>query len=239
MYGNLGRIGLLVPNMNTIMEVDFHRLAPDGVSVHTSRISWKKPENSVSALTELRENSISAAKDVAAANVDVIVFGCTGGSVLGGASGEQAIVDRIFSETEIPTITTAMATLAGLREMGISRVSVASPFSSEMDEKLKQFLEENEIQVANVASFGQRDVSEYEKYAPSALLDLGRQAFVPEADGVFFSCNQIRAIEVVSDLEKELGKPVVTSVQASLWLALKTIGVRVPVNGFGKLLARV
>lgn len=239
MQGDLGRIGLLVPNMNTIMEGDFHRMAPERIKVHTSRIAWKKPENSVSALNELRENSIRAAVDVAAAKVDVIVFGCTGGSVLGGASGEQEIVERISAETGVPTVTTAMATLSGLREMQIDRVSVASPFSAEMDQALKRFLEEGGIQTVNLKSFQQKDVSEYDRYSPEILAELGRTADIPDAQGVFFTCNQIRAVEIIDTLEKQLGKPVITSVQASLWLALRTMKVRAPVAGYGDLLTRL
>jgi maleate cis-trans isomerase len=39
MYGWRGRIGLLVPSINTTMETEFWRIAPEGVSVHTARIA--------------------------------------------------------------------------------------------------------------------------------------------------------------------------------------------------------
>jgi len=32
MYGYRGKIGILVPAINTTMEMDFHQLAPEGVS---------------------------------------------------------------------------------------------------------------------------------------------------------------------------------------------------------------
>lgn len=239
MYGYRGRIGLLVPNMNTTMEMDFHRLAPEGVSVHTARISWKTPENSVRALTEVRTNSVRAAIDVAAANVDVIVYGCTGASVLGGAAGERDIVEMITAGTNIPTITTATAMLGGLRELGIGKVSLASPFSPEVDAKLAEFLEVNDIRVVKLESLNQRDVQKYEKYSHDDLCDLVKKAATPDSDGVFVPCNQLRAIELPNALETFLEKPVVTSVQASLWLALKTIGVKTSVEGYGSLLTRL
>jgi hypothetical protein len=39
MYGWRGRIGLLVPSINTTMETEFWRIAPEGVSVHSARIA--------------------------------------------------------------------------------------------------------------------------------------------------------------------------------------------------------
>jgi hypothetical protein len=76
MYGNRGKIRILVPSINTALEMDSHRMAPEGISVHTARISWEAPESSAGALREMTDKAIEAAKDVAAAHVDVIVYGC-------------------------------------------------------------------------------------------------------------------------------------------------------------------
>jgi maleate isomerase len=42
---------------------------------------------------------------------------------------------------------------------------------------------------------------------------------------VFVSCTNYRTFEVIERLEADLGKPVVTSNQATLWDALRTLGV--------------
>ena len=41
MYGWRGRIGLLVPTGNIVMEPEFNRMAPDGLSVHANRVYLK------------------------------------------------------------------------------------------------------------------------------------------------------------------------------------------------------
>ena len=46
----------------------------------------------------------------------------------------------------------------------------------------------------------------------------------------------VRAAEAVDELERALGKPVVTSNQAMFWQALRTAGCDLPVSGFGRLL---
>ena len=55
-------------------------------------------------------------------------------------------------------------------------------------------------------------------------------------DGFFLSCTNWRAMEVVEELERELGKPVVTSNQATIWASLRAVGRTAPVDGFGALL---
>jgi maleate isomerase len=238
MYGYRGKIGILVPNINTTMEMDFHRMAPEGVSVHTARISWEAPESSVEALREMTERAVKAATDVAAAHVDVIVYGCTSGSFFKGITWDKELSKIIARETKVPAITTSTAMVEGLREMGIKKVSVATPYSEEVDKRLEAFLSGNGFKVMRLESLRQKDVWEHARNAPFILYQLGKKTFVPEADGVFISCTQLRAVDIVEQLEKDIGKPVVTAVQASMWLALRTLGFKSPVNGYGTLLTR-
>ena len=239
MYGYRGKIGILVPAINTTMEMDFHRMAPEGISVHTARVSWDAPESSVESLGEMTSKAVKAAVDVAAAHVDVIVYGCTSGSFFKGATWDREICSVLTKETKIPSITTSTAMLEGLKELKIKKVSVATPYSEEVDGRLKQFLADNGFQVMKLESLHQRDVWEHARNAPYVLYELGKKAFVPEADGIFISCTQLRSIDIAEELEKDTGKPVVTAVQASMWLALKTIGVKSPVNGYGMLLTHL
>ena len=57
MYGWRGRIGLLVPSINTTMETEFWRIAPAGVSVHTARIAGAMRQNSVSIVVLIEGTS--------------------------------------------------------------------------------------------------------------------------------------------------------------------------------------
>jgi len=58
----------------------------------------------------------------------------------------------------------------------------------------------------------------------------------PEAQGILISCTNFRTLEIIERLEKDLGKPVVTSVQATVWAALRQIGVGDQLPGWGRLL---
>lgn len=239
MYGMRGKIGLLVPAINTTMEMDFHKLAPEGVSVHTARISWDAPESSVESLREMTDKAVKAAVDVASARVNVIVYGCTSGSFFKGPEWDRELCNIISKEVGIPAITTSTAGVEGLREMGVKKVSVASPYSEEVDKRLQVFLEGNGFQVMKLVSLRQPDVWVHARNAPFLLYELGREAFVREADGTFISCTQQRAIEIAEQLEQDTGKPVVTACQASMWLALKKLGIKTPISGYGALLARL
>ena len=67
---------------------------------------------------------------------------------------------------------------------------------------------------------------------------LGRAADAPNADAVLISGTGLPTAGIVERLERDLGKPVVTSQAAVLWRALTMLGVNERVSGYGRLLAR-
>ena len=60
----------------------------------------------------------------------------------------------------------------------------------------------------------------------------------PDNEAVFISCTNFRAIEMIERLELETGKPVVTSNQAAVWHALRRLGIKDKIPGYGRLLVR-
>jgi maleate isomerase len=52
---------------------------------------------------------------------------------------------------------------------------------------------------------------------------------------VFISCSNFRTLDIIEAVEKESGKPVVTSNQAAMWGTLRGIGDKRAVPGAGRL----
>jgi len=75
--------------------------------------------------------------------------------------------------------------------------------------------------------------------APEVAYKLARDTYKAGCDGVFSSCTFFRTVEILERFEKDMGKPMVSSNQASMWLALRTLGVKKPIKGFGSLMTRL
>jgi maleate isomerase len=60
---------------------------------------------------------------------------------------------------------------------------------------------------------------------------LARQVDTPDSDGVYIACTGFRSLEIIEDLERDLGKPVISANQATMWDALRLAGV----PGLGRL----
>ena len=67
-------------------------------------------------------------------------------------------------------------------------------------------------------------------------LDLALATWDPTADGVIIACLNFRSHPIIDALESRIGKPVVTSTQATLWHVLRLAGVDAPILGYGHLL---
>jgi maleate cis-trans isomerase len=72
--------------------------------------------------------------------------------------------------------------------------------------------------------------------SPNVMYKLAKTADVPETDCMFISCTGLDVLDIIEPLEEDLGKPVVTSNQASYWLAFKMAKIRQTIQGYGKLL---
>jgi len=71
---------------------------------------------------------------------------------------------------------------------------------------------------------------------PEAAYETGLSVDGKENEAIFISCTNFRTIEIIQRLEGETGKPIVSSNQATMWLALRKLGLKDSIRGFGRLL---
>lgn len=231
-YGLRLRIGLLVPSSNTTMEPDFYRMAPEGVSVHTARM--RLDEVTPDGLIRMADDAKRGTALLTTADVDVVVYGCTTGSLVGGVRWEEDLVDRLHDNTGIKTMSTSGAVVGALRTLGAQRVGVATPYTDVLNRLETEFLEEQGFQVAAIQGLGLVDNLEIGRVEREVIEELV-EAVAGEADTIFISCTNLPALNLIDRLEKRYGRPVVTSNQASLWAALRDSSVK-EITGYGELL---
>jgi maleate isomerase len=229
------KLGLILPSSNTTVEPDFHRVLPEHVSLHSSRI-WVV-DVTHDDLEAMNRDSEMAARYVGTAQVDAIAYACTSGSFIGGPGYDQELLARISAVSGgAPAVGTSPAMVEALRAVGIRRVSVVTPYTDGINEGLTTFLTAHGFDVLSMA--GQQIVPNVEigAQAPETIVAFAKANLDPQADGLFLSCTNWRAMEVAEQLERETGKPVVTSNQATLWAALRALGVTTAIDGYGGLL---
>ena len=239
MYGWRGKIGLIVPSSNTVCEEEFYRMLPEGVSLHTARVFnpvVETEEQKEEAMLRMNTEIEKAARELASVEPRVIVYACTTGSFLKGPGYDQEVGERIRKAAGVLGISTSSAVIQALRAFRLKKIALASPYNLKVGEREKIFLEKTlpELKVVEEEHRGYLNALETGYLTPFDAYRTAREMDGPEIEGFFISCTDFRTIEIIEQLEEDTGKPVVTSNQASMWMALKEIGAAAP-KGYGKL----
>ena len=231
MYGWRGRIGVIIPSSNTTCEPEFQKMVPEGVSIHVARVfnpEVRSEAEKEAAILNMNKEIERAAREVASVTPRVIVYACTTGSFLKGPGYDQEVEQRITQETGIEALTTTTAVTEALRTLRLKRIVMATPYTKGTASKERAFFEEV---IPSLKVIHQKDLEilsnlERGRLHPFLAYQAAREILTPEADGIFISCTNWRTIEIIGMLEKDFGRPVVTSNKASVWMALKKMGLR-------------
>jgi maleate isomerase len=228
------RIGLLVPSSNTTVEPEFYRALPANVTLHTARLFLTQitPEAILGLVEELETQS----RLLASADVDVIMLGATAPSFLKGAGYDREVIARIEKATGKPATTTSTALLRALRFLDAKRIVLGSAYDDKVNAIAQGFLEANGFKVVAARGLGMVDNLAVGRLGPESAYELARGADRTDADAMVLACTNWRTMDTIERLERDLGKPVVSTSQVSVWDALRMIGYRREIPGYGQLL---
>ncbi|MER9653769.1 ectoine utilization protein EutA [Mesorhizobium sp. M0152] len=229
------RVGLIILATDHTTEPDFRRMvASERIGVYVARIPYANPTTPQN-LRKMQPALTSGATLILPDEpLDAICYSCTSASVvIGDAEIETAIQ---AAKPGVPVVTPPMAGVRGLNAFGVRRISILTPYTVETSRPMAAYFAERGFDVVSFTCLGFEDDREMARIAPAALVDLARQATHPEAEALFVSCTALRAALAVTGMEQAIGRPVVTSNQATAWNSLRLCGDDTARPEFGRLM---
>lgn len=223
-YGWRKKIAIIMPSTGNAPEVEFHRFAPEGVSIATTKILFEQV--TPDGLAELGDRAEEAARLMATWKPDLLVFACTTGSLIKGIGYDKEIINRMEQASGVPAITTTTAVVEALQALGAQKLVVPTPYSTQVNTIEKKFLEDSGFEVLDIKGLEYTDPTLMPKVTCDMMYRLTDEIFKKEADTIFISCTGLGIIDVIPMVERDFERPVVTSNQTSLWLALRTLHIR-------------
>jgi len=196
-------VGMLAPLPGMYREWDV--VAPEGVKFSTAIMGLGdvNPENlkimAQAVESEAKKLNMSKKKDV-------ICFGCTSGSFIGGPGYDQTIIERIEKASGSPATTTITSVLEILKDLGIKKVAMAGPYIEPILDIEVKFFKSHGIETLAVKGLGLLKTTEYWDYYmdPYQAYKVGKEAAkaAPDADCLFITCMMSSIIGIVDKLEE-------------------------------------
>lgn len=217
-------IGVIVP-FDMALDRELWRWAPDGVSLLFTRTPYAALPVTVEMAEVVGDLQVveQATTDLSSVGPSVYVYGCTSGSFVNGLVAERRMADAMRTAGGAPAVTTSGALLQALMHLGAHRVATVTPYDPHVTARLVSFLGEAGIEVGRSLHLGL--TGDIWRVPYETTVDLVRRADTPDAEAVVVSCTNLATYDVLAALEDELGKPVVSANQATMWAALRTMGL--------------
>ncbi|PBB89759.1 ectoine utilization protein EutA [Mesorhizobium sp. WSM3864] len=231
------RVGLIALATDHTSEVDFRRMvASERIGVYVARIPYANPTTAENLRKMQPSLSAGAALILPDETLDAICYSCTSASVvIRDAEIEVAIQ---AAKPGVPVVTPPMAGVRGLKALGAKRISILTPYTIETSRPMAAYFAAHGFDIKSFTCLDFKDDREMARIKPASLVDLARKAADAQADALFVSCTALRAALAVPDMEEAIGRPVVTSNQASAWNCLRLCGDGAARPEFGRLMMK-
>jgi maleate isomerase len=235
-YGHRARIGYTCPPLSAeVFPYEFYKLAPDGVTlVITTLTVIDRSKSEVDAAYEM---SMRAARELAAAGVDIVFLGGVPVNLSRGTANAQEMLRALAAELGVKVSSSVAAQEKAAKALGCRKVVAAHPYAAKEDARLAADAERYGCGVLGVLGYG-TVINQFGRIPAKAAFELGRELMRrhPQADAIFFPSPHWPVIEAIDPLEREFGVSVMAASQACVWDALRLVGVNDRIAGYGRLL---
>jgi maleate isomerase len=226
--------GVLIPSTNTTVEIEC-RLLPATYQAHVGRLMTSTPGRTFSP--SRGEDIDYQSRLLGTAKVELVILAQTSASLFADDYDEVA-TRQMSAGAGVPAITSAQAVGRAVRALGAQRIAIVSPYSEPVNERAgRYFAAKHGLETVALEGFGATDSYAIGQLGPENARNAFARIDRPEIELFVVPGGNFPTMNSIAGWEREFGKPVVTTNQASLWAMLQMLktGDRIP--GFGRLLA--
>lgn len=228
------RFGLIALSTDLTSERDLIGVLPrDKTHLHVTRVAHDNPTTPENLRKMTPRLTGAAELLVPGQALEAICYSCTSASVV---IGDEEIARAIgAARPGVPVVTPTGAARQAFDMLGIRRIAVLAPYLVETSEPMAAYFTDHGFDVVRFECFGMADDRVIATISEQTIVEGAVLCDDPLADGLFVSCTALPALGVIDEIEARIGKPVVTSNQASAWAMMRHAGLDDGIDGYGRL----
>lgn len=221
------RVGLILLATDNITELDFRRAMPqDRVGVYCNRVRYANPTTADNLRAMLPHIEDAGELILPDQHLDVLYYSCTSASVTLGEDEVCKLLRR--AKPDALPITPTIAATKALNALGAHKISLLTPYLPETSVPIQRYFEAKHFDVISHACMGLGDDRDMARLSAESIVEAAVETCDPASDALFISCTALPARQTVTTIEEKIGKPVVTSNQAAVWLAWHHLHLPLP-----------
>ncbi|MGG5818926.1 maleate cis-trans isomerase family protein [Falsiroseomonas sp. HW251] len=244
MQGWRCKFGVMGPSTNTIVQPDFDKMRPAGVTNHYSRIFTPNAaaisnETFRAGAEVIAGNTLDAVKSVMTCQPDHLVMGMSAVTFFDGAKGADRFVKQVeeFSGLKI-SVGSHACTAALNAHGGVKRIAVLSPYWPSMNIEVARYFTDMGFSVLRDIALQRTSWIAIAETTSAECVEAIKRLDGDDVDAIVQVGTNLSMVRLAAMAEMWLGKPVIAINTATYWHALRTRGIEDKVEGCGTLLER-
>ena len=228
------RIGLITLASDFRIEKDFSNVIHgEEIDLYCNRIQCYNPLTN-ETLKKMADDITDVTKEILPdQKLDCVAYGCTSGTIAAGYSSIYEKVNLAKPNTKVTTPITSA--IKALKKFNFNKISVFTPYTNEINQSVVEYFKKENIKVISLTYFDIESDLDIGKVDPDYLFEVLSKIDLSKSDALFVSCTALPVLSLIDQLEKKLGKIVLSSNQALIWDTLKVINYSKSIDGFGQL----
>ena len=234
-----------VPVLGLIFPVSTRGIPEEGVAMYGDSLRFVVTGLPLETMTPDGYDAVvglipAAAERLAEAGAEAIELTGTSLTFYQGEAFNQQLRETVEAASGLPATTMSNGVIDGLHAVGAKRVAVATAYNEAVNDRLRAFLIEHDLEPQVITGLGIEAVADVDNVTQNDLLEFGvsvRES-APDADSLLVSCGGFRTLELIAPIESRTGVPVISSMPHGLWAGARLAGLSGAAPGYGTLLSR-
>lgn len=229
-FGPRGVVAVLIPVQNSNMQPEYEMMRPEGISNQMYRFNITSPDTVGEAVLDVVPHTLKCWPDmiVGGNSLEMRDWSLDKQKWYTGEFTKHADGKAFVLATD--------AVIAALRTVGAKRIGMMSPLSVENSKSAVDYYTAHGFDIAAATALLVDKPENAVNVPMERVIEAFEEVDSPDVDTLLHVGGSLGIVPLVQELEDKFGKPVLSVNAATYWYALRKMGIKDAIPGFGRLL---